>query len=86
MTVQSTVNVMEAHTAGLPHTVTGFIAQNLICTSQRSRLPIAAQDMLLRVQIEAPTTTPREVTGQSEWNVMKGDRQVAGKEKKEVAQ
>ena len=53
----------DRHTADVEK---GFSAQNLICTSQRIRLTTGNQDMLLRVQMEAP----REVKGQSEW-VMK---------------
>ena len=44
----------------------GFIAQNLICASQRIRLTTENQDMLLRVQMGAR----REVKDQLEW-VMK---------------
>ena len=46
----------------------GFSAQNLICTSQRITLTTEDQDILLRVQTEAP----REVKGQSVGD--KGDR------------
>ena len=45
----------------------GFSAQNLIYTNQRSRLTIENQDMLLRVQMEAP----RWLKGQSEWDLIK---------------
>ena len=53
----------DRHTADVEK---GFSMQNLICTSQRIRLTTGNQDMLLRVQREAP----REMKGQAEW-VMK---------------
>ena len=59
----------DRHTADVER---GFSAQNLICTSQKNRLTIKKkikknQDMFFGVQFEAP----REVKGQSEWDVTK---------------
>ena len=49
----------DRHTADVEK---GFSMQNLICTSQRIRLTTGNQDMVFRVQMEAP----REVKSQSE--------------------
>ena len=55
----------------------GFSAQNMTCTSQRSRLARENQNMLL---MEAP----KEVKRLSEWDVMKVTDKWGGKERERM--